>query len=330
VLDTGIPELEARLARVPGVERVALTSTAPFYGFGFAPVFYASGDSFPKWTDGVPGLTRVSPEYFATIGLPLLRGRDFTASEAAAGSVAIVNETLARSAWPHRDAIGQCLRVEKPSAPCLTVVGIVADARRAEVLEHPVRQLYLPAPRTGDTAATVVMVRVPPERAASVEIAARRAVAAIFPGAEARVIKLAEIVAPQYRPWELGATLFTVFGVLALIVSAVGVFSALSHDVGQRRHELGVRAALGATMRDIVKLVIGSAVRVVIFGTLIGAALALAGGRLIASLLYGVAPSDPAVLTLVLLVLLAVGIIAAAIPAWRASRADPMDALRAE
>jgi ABC-type antimicrobial peptide transport system permease subunit len=83
-------------------------------------------------------------------------------------------------------------------------------------------------------------------------------------------------------------------------------------------------------MLDIVKLVIGSAVRVVIFGTLIGAALALAGGRLIASLLYGVAPSDPAVLTLVLLVLLAVGIIAAAIPAWRASRADPMDALRAE
>jgi ABC-type antimicrobial peptide transport system permease subunit len=174
------------------------------------------------------------------------------------------------------------------------------------------------------------MVRVPPERAGSVELAARRAVATIFPGAEPRVIKIAELLAPQYRPWELGATLFTVFGVLALVVAAVGVFSALSHDVGQRRHELGVRAALGATMHDIVRLLIGSGVRVVIVGTIVGAVLALAGGRVVASLLYGVSPSDPVVLTLVVLVLLAVAIAASAIPAWRASRADPMDALRAE
>jgi hypothetical protein len=300
------------------------------YGFSFADVFYANGDTLPKWSDGSPDVTRISPDYFSTIGLPLLRGRRFTPSDARAGHVAVVNETLARNAWPGQDALGQCLRVDRPTAPCLTVVGIVGDARRAEVVEKPVRQVYLPATSSGDNAATVVIVRVPPERAASVDLAARRTVPALFPGAEAQVLEMAEILAPQYRPWELGATLFTVFGLLALVVAAVGVFSTLSHDIGQRRHELGVRAALGATARDMITLVIGNGLRVIAIGAVIGCTLALAGGRLVASLLYGVAPSDPRVLILVMLTLIAVGVAATVVPAWRASRVDPMEALRAE
>jgi hypothetical protein len=312
------------------VERVALTSVPPMYGFGFAPVFYANGDTLPKWTDGVPGLTRVSPGFFATIGLPLLRGRDFTLADSKAGGVAVVNETLAHSAWPHTDALGQCIRIEKPGERCLTIIGLVGDARRAELLESPVRQVYVPASATGELAASYVLIRVPPARAGSVELAARRAVTTLFPGADARVIRMAELLAPQYRPWELGAILFTVFGLLALVVAAVGVFSALSHDVGRRRHELGVRAALGATISDIVKLVVARGLRMVATGAIIGGGLAILAGRLVASLLYGVAPSDPTALSLVTVILLAAAMAAAAIPAWRASRADPMDALRAD
>ena len=141
---------------------------------------------------------------------------------------------------------------------------------------------------------------------------------------------MTNILAPQYHPWELGATLFTIFGFLALIVAAVGVFSTLIHEVGQRRHELGVRAALGAGVVDIIGLVVGYGVRVFIIGATLGVALALAGGRLIASLLYGVAANDLSVFLLVAVILLAVGALASAIPAWRASRADPLEALRAE
>jgi predicted permease len=329
-IEAGIPALAISLARVPGVERVALATMSPMYGFAFNTVFYASGDSFPKWSDGVPNVTAVSPEYFSTVGLRLERGRGLTASDVQRGGVAIVNRTLARSSWPHEEAIGQCLRVGQPSAPCLTVIGIVDDARRAQLLEDPVRQIYLPAPHSGDYSPEYVIVRVAPEHSARVEHVARREVARAFPGAEAGVIRMADFIAPQYRPWELGATLFSVCGLLALIVASIGVFSTLSHDVSQRRHELGVRVALGASLGDIVRLIVGQGLRVTIVGTVFGVGIAIVTGRLVASLLYGVAPGDPAVLILVALLFVVVAGLASALPAWRASRADPLQALRAE
>jgi ABC-type antimicrobial peptide transport system permease subunit len=141
---------------------------------------------------------------------------------------------------------------------------------------------------------------------------------------------MADVLAPQYRPWELGATLFTAFGLLALLVAAVGVFSTLSHEIGQRRHELGVRVALGATVADIVRLVVGDGLRVVLIGAALGSLLALAGGRLIASLLYGVDARDLSALGTVAAVLVVVATAAAIIPAWRASRTDPLEAIRAD
>lgn len=328
--ETGLPELAARLARVPGVERVALTSMSPMYGFSFTQVFYASGDTLPRWSDGVPNVTGVSPEYFETIGLRLVRGRNLLASDLQNGGVAIINRTLARTSWPNGEAIGQCLRLGKPTASCLTVIGVVDDARRAQVLEEPVRHVYLPAPGRGDYSPGYVIVRVPPDQTARLERVARQEGARLFPGAEIGVMRMADILAPQYRPWELGATLFTVFGLLALVVAAVGVFSTLSHDVSQRRHELGVRAALGATLADIVRLVVGQGIRVVVIGALLGVLLALAGGRLIASLLYGVMPTDPWSLSAAMVILVLVAAVASSIPAWRATRADPLEALRAD
>jgi ABC-type antimicrobial peptide transport system permease subunit len=244
--------------------------------------------------------------------------------------VAVVNESLARSTWPHEDALGQCIRVATATAPCTRIVGIVEDSRRSQLLEPTVRQLYHPLPSTGPDALGVIIVRVPPARAAAVELAARRDLAANHPGASVEVHRMADILAPQYHTWELGATLFTVFGLLALVVAAIGVFSTLSHDVRQRRHELGVRAALGAGVADIVRLVVSSGVRLVAVGAVVGIILALAAGRLIASLLYGVAPRDPGTFVAVVLVLLTVAAIASALPAWWASRADPLEALRAE
>jgi putative ABC transport system permease protein len=139
-----------------------------------------------------------------------------------------------------------------------------------------------------------------------------------------------DLIAPAYRPFRLGAALFSVFGVLALLVSMVGVYSTVTYTVTQRMHEFGVRVALGAQLNDIARLVVGTGVKTVAVGTVLGVGLSLAAGRLIASFLYEVSPSDPPTLVLVVVLLLSVGAAAALAPAWRASRADPVSALRSE
>jgi len=137
-------------------------------------------------------------------------------------------------------------------------------------------------------------------------------------------------VEPEYRPWRLGATLFTGLGLLALLVAVIGIYSTVSYGVSQRTHEFGVRAALGARLSDVVRLVVSEGLRTVALGVVLGVAIALAAGRLIAAMLYGVSPGSPGVLLVVSAVLLAAGAGAAILPAWRAGRVDPMAALRAE
>jgi ABC-type antimicrobial peptide transport system permease subunit len=134
----------------------------------------------------------------------------------------------------------------------------------------------------------------------------------------------------QLRPWRLGAALFTVFGALALAVAAVGVYSVIAYSVSQRTHEMGVRIALGARAADVLRLVVREGARVLLIGIALGVGTALAAGKLIASLLYGVTPRDPVVMVFAALVLIAVGVVASLVPAWRAARADPLVALRAD
>ena len=148
------------------------------------------------------------------------------------------------------------------------------------------------------------------------------------PGTPARPVS--ENLEPEYRPWRLGATLFTGLGLLAMLVAMLGVYSTMSYAVTQRTHEFGVRVALGARVGDVVRQVIGEGLRTVATGVALGIVLALAMGRLVSALLYGVAPRDPTVLALVSVVLLGVAGLAALVPAWRAARADPVTALRSD
>ncbi len=141
-------------------------------------------------------------------------------------------------------------------------------------------------------------------------------------------IKSARNLEREYRPYRLGATLFTTFGLLALVVAVMGIYSTITYDVRQRTHEFGVRVALGAGMATLVRQVVGEGIRTVSVGVLAGVAAAVAGGKLIAALLYGTAPGNPVVLAAVALVLLLVAALAAALPAWRAARTDPLVALK--
>ena len=132
------------------------------------------------------------------------------------------------------------------------------------------------------------------------------------------------------RPWRLGATMFTLFGVLALVVASVGLYGVIAYSVTQRTHEMGVRAALGAKRGDLLRLVVGEGMRITVIGIVLGAAVSLAAGKFMAALLFGVSARDPGTFVLVAAVLLGVAGIASLVPAWRAARADPTSALRAD
>jgi ABC-type antimicrobial peptide transport system permease subunit len=158
----------------------------------------------------------------------------------------------------------------------------------------------------------------------------RDVLAAEFPGGEPIVERMSTVLEPEYRPWRLGATLFSMFGILAAVVAALGVYSTVSYSVSQRTHEFGVRVALGAQFGDVVRHVLGEGLRMVVVGVATGVALSLLGGRLVAALLYGITPRDPGALSVVVLTLLAVATVAALVPALRASRVSPLTALHTE
>jgi len=223
------------------------------------------------------------------------------------------------------------VRFEKPEARCNTVIGVVETARWGEVIEESTPQFYLPLanmpfpaqPRT-------IAIRVDEAMAPVVSGEIRRVLLDEFPGGDPDIQRMTTGLEPKYRPWRLGATLFSLFGVLALVVAAFGVYSTVSYDVSQRTHEFGVRAALGAQVADIVRCVLRDGVKTVLVGLVAGVLLAMGAGRVVASLLYGVAPRDPLVLAFVAGALMVVAVGAALVPAWRASRADPLLALRNE
>jgi ABC-type antimicrobial peptide transport system permease subunit len=211
-------------------------------------------------------------------------------------------------------------------------VGVVATARWDEVIEDATPQFYLPLERVGFRFGSrrVLVVRASGTEMAGVSGAVRAALRDAFPDGVPRIQTMAAVVEPKYRPWRLGATLFSIFGVLAAVVAVVGVFSTVSYGVGQRTHEFGVRVAMGAQVSDIVRHGLGEGLRAVALGIAAGIGFALLAGRLVASLLYGVSPGDPVAIAVVALGLLAAAAAAALIPALRAGRVDPVAALRAE
>jgi ABC-type antimicrobial peptide transport system permease subunit len=199
------------------------------------------------------------------------------------------------------------------------------------VVEEPTMQYYVPAPSTGFRAARDLIVRARAEDMPSVaRIAAQELKRALPTMSFARTRSMVSQLEPQFRPWRLGATLFTAFGVLALIVAAIGVYSVVAYAVSQRTHEMGIRIALGAQVPDILRLVLGESSRVVVVGVVVGVVTAIALGRFVAALLYGVSSRDPIVMSGAALLLLVIGVAASVFPGWRAARVDPSTALRAD
>jgi predicted permease len=319
--------MRERAAALPVVSGAAITSTVPFWMRWNEDLYVTGIDSVSKLGDFT--LNAVSPEYFRTVGTRILRGRGFEPTDRkGAPPVAVVSEGMARVIWPGTDALGQCFRVGADTSPCTTVVGIAEETRTGSLEDSGEYEYYLAADQRDRKEA--IFVRTTGPAAAQME-PIRRELQRLMPGtAFVTARTMVDVMAREIRPWRLGATMFTVFGGLALVLASVGLYGVIAFNVVQRLHELGVRVALGARTTDIIRLVLAEGVRVVLVGIVLGVGIALLTGRYVSSLLFHVSPRDPWVLGAVGAALLVVAVGASLVPALRASRVDPNLALRAD
>jgi predicted permease len=327
----------ARLARTivataqatPGVEYAAWVTSIPFWSTSSTDLFVAGIDSTSRL--GRFRYQTATTDYFKVMGTRILRGRGFVPEDrAGAPRIAVVSESMAKVLWPGRDAIGQCMRVHADTMPCTTVVGIAEDIVQRDLTATQRYHYYLPIEQSSMANGFAVLLRMRGDPAAQKEIV-RTSLQKVMPGASyVTTTPLAEIVDGQRRSWKLGATMFVAFGVLALVVAAVGLYGVIGYNVTQRMHELGVRVALGAQAGDILQLVVGQGVRFAVAGVALGTVLAYGTSRWLEPLLFRQSARDPVVYAAVGTVLLLVALAASAAPALRAAKADPNTALRSE
>ena len=316
-----------RLAALPGVEGAAMINRLPSSGsMGTLPVTPEGGvGAADRALRASPRM--VTPRTFDVLRLPVLRGRAPAPSDDhGAPDVALVNESLARRAWPGLDPIGRRLTIDSRA---VTVVGVVKDVKRNWYERDIANMLYLPDAQWGASTMQVILRAQAGRDPSLLGAPARRALAALDPLVPAqRMIPLEEYLAEQTSGVHLGAQVMSWLGAFALLLAAIGLNALIAFHVAQRSPEFGVRMALGARREDILTLVLSEGWRLVMAGFAIGLPLAVSLGAVMTATLFGVVRPDPFALSGVLLLLVAAALLALAAPAWRASRLDPVEALR--
>jgi predicted permease len=321
-----------RIKYLPGVKSASVINSAPFGMMFIRDAFEIEAQPKPTLDVGHP---KIDADYFTTMGIPLLAGREFTGRDTAdAPKVAIVSERVVREYFPGGpgEALGRRVRTSD-RGEWLTVVGVVADIRQRALDQEVQPMLYAPFQQERDQpfllrfVSFVARTATPTSVVEGIRAEIRRA-APNLPIAGTVTMDeavAASVAAPRFRTLLLG-----LFAMTATLIATCGLYGLMAYAVTQRRREIGVRMALGATRRDVLRLVLTRALRIVVAGLIIGLAGAAAVTRVLQTFLFGVTPTDPIAFTIVTLLLLAVGLIAAWLPARRATRIDPCAALRAE
>jgi predicted permease len=322
----------ARLRALPGVQSAALTTWLPLTGVTGLSVLTIEGR--PPWERGkepVVGTSAVSPDYFRTLGMQVRAGRAFNEDDRAdAPGVVIINETLARRFFPGEDPLGKRLDSFNPKSPWPAIVGVVADVKHLGPDEEVRPEIYFPYSQTPVYTDPIFAVRasVEPVRMAA---ALRREVVEVDPDQPVyEVMTMERRLANSMAPRRNGMLLFGVFAAVALAISAIGVYGVTSYSVGQRTREIGIRMALGAEGRDVLKSVIKQGLKPISAGVTIGLIASLALTRLMKNLLFEVSATDPPTFAVIALILNVVALIACWVPARRATKVDPLAALRNE
>lgn len=319
--------LEERLAGIPSVSSATTASTFPYAGAAARRLVVAGGEGSPST---VSYLT-VGSRYFPTLGLGLVRGRDFTEIDGTAGhEVAIVNELLAETHFPNQGPLGKRIGLgeDNSSLAWYTIVGIAPDVRQRN-LAGPDPTVYVPY-RAAPQPFAMLLVRAAPGTETVVPIV-REEVRAIDPELPVyAIMEMDQLLSQSRWPNRLFGVMFAVFASIALSLSTTGVYAVVAHAASRRFQEIGVRMAFGAGARQILWLVTRSTAFSVILGLSLGLAGALGVGRLLQTFLVRTSPSDPMTLVAISFLLVAVSTAACGIPAWRASRLDPVSTLRHE
>jgi putative ABC transport system permease protein len=322
-----------RVRAVPGVTSAALSLSLPIQGSNWNSVFIVNDQPVPARAD-LPSaaFTPVTPDYHATMQIPLLGGRLFHPSDrAGTPTVAVVNETFARRFWPNGNAVGQRVKQGWPEdkTSWREIVGVVKDVKTAGIDRPPALQVYLPLAQEPFPSVAVVARTIgnPAAQAMALE-AAIHAVDPHLPVYDIRTLD--EVIGLGVGQQRLTMMFMLGFAAIALVMAAVGVFGVTAYTVSQRTHELGVRMALGASRATVLAMVLRQELSVCVIGILLGVGGALALSSMLQSLLFGVAPRDPATLAAVSMLLIVVTALAGYVPARRATRIDPVRALRVE
>jgi len=313
---------------IPVVENASLQVGIPFWSSWSVGLHVEGIDTVFRYGNFM--VNAVSPSYFETFGTRLLRGRGIEPGDVEGGpKVMVVSQKMGQVLWPGKDPIGQCIRMNADTMPCHHVVGIAEDIKAGSLRPDSNFYYYVPAtqfsPQSGG-----LFVRVRGDAKRHLETVRTR-LQQEMPGASyVKLTPFSEVMGQQTQSWRLGATMFVAFGVLALVLAAVGLYSVIAYNVTQRQHELGVRVALGASGPDVVRLVVTDGLRVVGVGVTAGLLVALWAGKFVEPLLFRVSPRDPSVFVLVATTLIGVAIAASWMPARRASRVDPNVVLRSD
>ncbi len=327
-------EVLRRIQAIPGVKAAGMATNLPFTGF-HTTLEFPSDPSSPAAgaaTTYVVGRS-VSPGYFGAMGIPLKDGRDFTDAdgEQGAGCVRIVNEAMARQFWRGQDPVGKQIFGACPKDAPALIVGLVGDSEQNAVGSPAEPELYEPYAQHAWASFLVTFAIRTAADPVGVAAAVRHAVRQVDsdqPVIQMRTME--EVISESIWRQHVSASMLGIFGAIALLLATVGIYGVLSYSVSRRTHEIGIRSALGATRRDLLRMVIGEGLLLTLLGVAAGIVAALGLTRLLTGLLYGVQPRDPLTFAALSLLLGGVAVLATYIPARRAAKVDPMAALRHE
>ncbi|HJQ32698.1 MAG TPA: ABC transporter permease [Pyrinomonadaceae bacterium] len=323
-------ELLARVSALPGVEAACISNSLPGFPAWQNDIAVEGGAPIKAGEELNVDWSIVSEDYFRVMRVPVLRGRTFTEREAREGSpVVVVDENLARRFWPGQDAVGKRIKYDSPTPH--EIVGVVGNVKNFGSEAEGRIRIYTPLGRAGLSRGATLGVRASSGGAEALASAVAREIQAIdkdMPAPDAETLE--QIFRRETAPRRFNAALLALLAAVALVLAAVGIYGVMAYTVAQRTHEFGVRLALGAGRGDVLRLVLGGGMKLVLLGVGAGLAAALALTRLMSSLLFGVAPTDPLTFCGIALLLTLVALLASYIPARRATKVDPMIALRYE
>jgi putative ABC transport system permease protein len=319
-----------RLQAMPGVRHAAITSGVPFGGTRSANAFTIEGRPRKPGELQIADQRQVSPNYFQTMNIPLVKGRPFQATDDSHGElVVIINRAMAKQYWPNGDAIDRHIRTGLDTSVWFRIVGVVEDVRHVSLTHDPVTEMYRPIAQTATPVFTLA-IRTDGDPAALTS-SARAAVQTIDPNLPIYDVRtMEERIAGSFAQTRGTMLLLLVTAALAAALSGVAIYGSIWYSVSQRIPEIGVRLALGASRGSVFADVLRRAVTLTGIGALVGVGGALAGGRLIAGLLFETRATDPLTLAAVVAGTMALAIVAGIVPAQRAMSVDPMIALRGD